>query len=130
MTERLRAYLIAIRNILIGGNLISLSLICSPNKLVGTISTLLFYFRTLAGKGRLEQQNPDDVLSSGKRYDIKIETGHYFWRTDPSYAKDIVTLCILAKLLNAKVVFEIGTLDGCTAFHLAMNTLKMRESTV
>lgn len=118
----MREYLIALRNVLLGGNLISLQLLNEPRKFVGVVSTLLLYFKTLTGKGRLIQQNPDEIISSTKKYDIKIDTSYYFWGCDPSYIKDILTLCIITKLMNPIYIFEIGTLDGYTALHFAMNS--------
>ena len=120
--EKLKLYLVALRNIFLGGNLISLSLITKPSFFVGTISTLLFYSKTLTGKGRLEQKNPDEILKSNKKYEIRIDTDCYFWGNDPSYVKDIITLCLVTKLIGAKNIFEIGTLDGYTALHFAINS--------
>lgn len=120
--EKLKLYLIALRNILLGGNLISLPLITKPSFFVGTISTLLFYSKTLANKGRLEQKNPDEIFKSNRKYEIKIDTDCYFWGNDPSYVKDIITLCLITKLIDAKNIFEIGTLDGYTALHFAQNS--------
>lgn len=120
--EKLKLYLIALRNIFIGVNLFSLRLITRPSFFVGTISTLLFYSKTLTNKGRLEQKNPDEILKSNKKYEIKLDTDCYFWGNDPSYVKDIITLCLITKSIDAKNIFEIGTLDGYTALHFAMNS--------
>ncbi len=122
MLEKLKLYLIALRNVFLGGNLFSLQLISKPSLFVGTISTLLFYSKTLTGKSRLEQKNPDEIIQSNKKYEIKIDTDCYFWGNDASYVKDIITLCIITKLVDAKNIFEIGTLDGYTALHFAMNS--------
>lgn len=120
--EKFKLYLIALRNVFLGGNIISLSLITKPSLFIGNISILLFYFKTLSNKGRLEQKNPDEILNSNKKYEIKIDTDCYFWGNDPSYVKDIITLCLITKLIEAKNIFEIGTLDGYTALHFAMNS--------
>ncbi len=122
MIERVRTYLIAIRNILIGGNLRSLQLIGSPRLLVDISSTLLFYYKTLTGRGRLEQENPDRVIGGSSKHEIRMDTDGFFWGSDPSYAKDIVTLSYVTRALKPKRIFEIGTLDGYTALHFAMNS--------
>jgi len=118
----MRKYLIALRNILLGGNLITLQLIGKPKEFVSVISTLLFHFKTLTGKGRLIQQNPTQIFTSTKKYEIMVDTDYYFWGSDSSYTKDIVTLCIITKIISPNKIFEIGTLDGYTAYHFAMNS--------
>jgi len=121
--EKIKAYLIALRNITIGINLISFRLLLNPKRLVGTISTLLFHYSTLSDSRRLEQKSPDKIFPNKMKYEIKIDTNSKnFWGFDSSYTKDIVTLCIFAKLIQAKRIFEIGTLNGYTALHFAMNT--------
>ncbi len=125
--EKLRTYLVAIRNLVIGTNLFSLQLLFKPRTYVEIVSTLLFYHRTLSGSRPLEQRNPDEVIKSSHRYSVNIDTDCYFWGRDPSYVKDIVTLCIMARLIKAERVFEIGTLDGYTALHFAMNTPEQAE---
>lgn len=112
----------ALRNVVIGGNLISLQLLTEPRQLVETISSLLFHYKTLTGKGRLEQKNPNQIFGNEGKYEIKVDTTSHFWGTDSSYTKDFITLCILAKAINAKRIFEIGTLTGVSAIHFAMNT--------
>jgi len=42
-------------------------------------------------------------------------------RCDASVA-DLVQLCLLCRMLNAKVIFEIGTLQGYTTLHFALNS--------
>ena len=120
--EILRLYLIAIRNIILGFSIIYFRLITKPKKLIKIISTQLFFYKTLAGRGRFEQKNPDEIINSTKKYNINIDTDCYFWHEDPSYVKDILTLCIITKLIAAKRIFEIGTLDGYSALHFAMNS--------
>ncbi len=90
--ETIRLYLIALRNFFFGFSIISFKIFSNPRKLINVISVQLFYFKTLTGKGRLEQKNPDEILPSLKKYDIKIDTDCYFWKEDPSYVKDIVML--------------------------------------
>ena len=119
---KIRLFFTALRNLFIGFNLFSLILIFSPKKMVYVLTTILFYFKTLSGKGRFEQKNPDEVITSNKKYNIRIDTDCYFWGSDPSYVKDIITLCLMVKIINAKSIFEIGTLDGYSALHFAMNS--------
>jgi predicted O-methyltransferase YrrM len=123
MMDKIRYWLIGIRNIIIGGNIASLTLLRHPKEMARVISILLFYYRTITAKDRLEQKNPQVVLASPTQmFNLKINTDSYFWGTDPSYTKDILSLSILATLSNAKLIFEIGTLDGYTALHFAMNS--------
>jgi len=120
--ESIRTYWIAFRNILLGTNLISIILMTNPRNYVGIVSTLLFHFKTLSGRRRLQQRNPEEIFGTNRKFDITIDTDCYFWGCDSSYTKDILTLCIMTKLTDAKKIFEIGTLDGYSALHFAMNS--------
>jgi len=118
-----REFFIILRNLIIGINLISLRFLLNPRKLVGIITTQLFFYSTLSEKRKLKQKNPQEIITSQQKFEIKINTNNKeFWGNNPSYTKDILTLCILTKLVKAERIFEIGTYKGYTAMHFAMNT--------
>jgi len=69
---KLQVYIIGLRNIFLGINLITLKLLLNPKKLVSVITKLLFHYSTLSDKGRFKQKTPDKVINSEKNYNIKI----------------------------------------------------------
>jgi hypothetical protein len=120
--KKFTAILIGLRNAFLGGNLASIPLMRHPYRYIDEVSTLLFYVKTLSGRGRVEQKNPHDFFSASGPQTIRVDTDYYYWGADPSYAKDIVTLCILTRLTGAIRIFEIGTYSGYSAYHFAMNS--------
>lgn len=114
------------RNVLLGGNLAALSMVAKPRELVRYVGESLLLYRSLAGKRGIPQKNVYEVL----RPAVNVEeivlgnlSGDGAWFTPaPSYAIDIVSLCLICRILQPKRVFEIGTLTGYTSFHFALNT--------
>ena len=125
----LRASVVAMRNILVGGNLVSLSLWRQPRRMLSYINEVLFLYRGFTGSHGLSQRNVYQVLPASDTVSIQIGSlrsrdsggGTWFDRV-PSHATDIISLCLLAQILKPRVVFEIGTLRGYTALHFALNT--------
>jgi len=123
MKELLRVYFIAARNALMSFNLMKLPLVFFPQKFLNSVQSEIFFFKTLSGKRRLIQKNFDEALSYPRGpLDIKIDLPNKWFISDCSYTKDIMTLCLICKIVNPKTIFEIGTLDGYTAYHFALNT--------
>ncbi len=116
---------VALRNIVLGGNLISLSLINKPRKMVEYISENLFLYKGLNSKRGIPQRNVFEVLATGDVEDIKLGSlksdENWIW-AQSSFTADLVNVCLICKLIRPKVVFEIGTLKGYTSFHFALNT--------
>jgi hypothetical protein len=116
---------VAIRNVILGGNLISLSLARHPQRMIGYISESLFLYRALNSKRGIPQKNVFEVLPSNGLENIVLGNltsgGNWFW-SQASYTADILNLCLICRLIRPRVVFEIGTLKGYTAFHFALNT--------
>ncbi|MCC6865832.1 MAG: class I SAM-dependent methyltransferase [Ignavibacteria bacterium] len=53
--------------------------------------------------------------------DVKIEKWNF--RQGNVTLNELYILCLTAKLLKPKIIFEIGTFDGRTTLHLAVNTV-------
>lgn len=121
--EAIRTGWIAARNVLLGTNLRSLSKIGSPRELANYSTQSLFIYDSLFQHG-LPQRNVRDVLTHNGHADITLLLDcPDFWINEACCgAEDIVSLCLIARLLNPGKIFEIGTLRGYTALHFAANS--------
>ena len=119
----IQALTVTIRNLILGGNL--LSLIKSPKRMIGYVSENLFLYKVLNAKRSIPQKNVWEVLRAEDVEDIKLgnlRSGGAWFGPISSYTADIVSLCLICRILKPKIVFEIGTMRGYTAFHFALNT--------
>ena len=110
---------IGIRNILLGSGVASIALWRSPKKWA------IFATETLATLDSLREQKGLPLLNVqrllGDSGPIEISLCNPWMGAYASRTADIASLCMLARLTNPRVVFEIGTLHGHTALHLALN---------
>jgi predicted O-methyltransferase YrrM len=123
----LRAAYIAMRNMVWGGSLASAGLIGNPRRMVGYVTESLFLYRLMAQRDDLLQVPVWNVLGRpGEVEDVNIqiytEAATEWFRDVPSYAVDLVSLCMLCRILKPKLIFEIGTLRGSGTLHLAGNS--------
>jgi hypothetical protein len=121
--EVIRTGGIALRNVLLGGNLRSLSKLSRPRQLVRYSTQNLFIYDSFFRQG-LQQKNIRDVLPHNSKSDITLFLDcQEFWINELSCsAEDLLSLCLITRLLRPKTVFEIGTLHGYTALHFAANS--------
>lgn len=121
--EHLRAAGIALRNLVLGGNLAALGL-RSPRRIVQYASESLFLRGALAGDRGLPERNVWEVI--GGTADVTVRLPNIAdpgWPgVHPAYLADIVNLCRICALLRPLRVFEIGTYTGFSTLHLALNT--------
>jgi predicted O-methyltransferase YrrM len=99
--------------------------------MVGYITEALFLYKTYASARGLPQKNVFEVLPTANVETIQLANlnesrplscATMRFSYVASYTADIVNLCLLCKALNPEVIFEIGTLQGDSAFHLALNS--------
>jgi predicted O-methyltransferase YrrM len=109
---------------ILGGNVISLTLLKNPQKMKEYIYESLFLYRALNLKRGLPEKYVNQVLPCKNVESIKLGNLNtdvaWFWLAP--YTTDILALCLICQLLKPKIVFEIGTLHGYSAFHFALNT--------
>ena len=121
----LEAALVGSRNLLAGTSLASLSLVGSPRRMIQYVADSLFLHRAMSGRRRVPQKNVVDVLSSGGTQSVRLGALHtdqaWFW-PQALYTQDIVSLCLICQIVQPRLVFEIGTFRGYTAYHFALNT--------
>jgi hypothetical protein len=122
-SERLRVAAIAMRNLILGANISTLT-IGSPRGMVHYASEALFLRRALAGRRGLPERQVWDAF--GMTGDLAVRLANVETPTwaavQPSYLADIVNLCRLCVMLRPRVVFEIGTYHGYSTLHFALNT--------
>jgi predicted O-methyltransferase YrrM len=128
--KRLSAIGIGIRNVILGGNLISLRHIFDPKRVLFYVGENLFAYRTFFRNG-LPPKNIYEVFPARPSEQVSLAFLENAWfHSIPSYTADIVSLCLLARLSKPKVIFEIGTLAGYTAVHFALNAPEARIFTL
>jgi predicted O-methyltransferase YrrM len=116
---------VAIRNMCLGGNLVSLSLARHPRRMIGYVSESLFLYKALTSKRGVLQRNVFEVLPSSDLETVtlgNLTSGENWFSPVASYTADILNLCLICRIVRPGLVFEIGTLKGYTAFHFALNT--------
>jgi Methyltransferase domain len=126
----LRTYAIAVRNLLLGGNLKTVGL--SPREALNYVGECLFLDRLMHPNGDLPQKQVWEALGVSSNVNVTLcPNGAEEWfRSVASYNADIIGLCALAQILKPKVIFEIGTYQGSGATHLAANAPQARVYTL
>jgi Methyltransferase domain len=119
------------RNMLYAGNLVSLALLRDRQRWFSYVSESFFLYRSIGHRRGARPANVFEVLPSKSGIE-EVSLGYLVppvegkfepWFTElSSYTADLVSICLLCKLLQPKLVFEIGTFHGYTTFHLALNT--------
>ena len=123
--EQLRTIGIVLRNAVLGGNLLSLTLIRKPRLMVLYIAECMFDYKAMCKRSRIPRRNIFEALPSGDTVEVKLgslNSGGTWFRVPSAYIADTVNLCLICQIIKPKIVFEIGTMTGYTAFHFALNT--------
>jgi len=116
---------VSARNLALGGSVASLSLLGKPRTLFEYATESLFLYKSLSGKRGVAEKFVFEVLPGDRQYELAIanfQCEEGWMRRAGSYSTDLISLCQLCHVLNPKAIFEIGTLRGYTALHLAMNS--------
>jgi hypothetical protein len=115
---------IGIRNLLWGGNVATLGLLRRPMSAVRYASECLFVKGYLNGRGMLPQRPVWEVTGHSEPLNIVIDgdaAADWFMNT-ASFTVDLTSLCMICRIVNPKIIFEIGTLLGSSTLHLACNS--------
>ena len=126
LKQAIKTTAVVLRNIILGANLISLSLIKSPRRMVKYISESLFLYKTLNDKRGLPQRNVFDAFAPASDVESdklsNLRSGGTWFCTPSSSLADIISLCLICRIIKPNLIFEIGTFQGYTTHHLALNT--------
>lgn len=105
-----------------GGNLAALALARRPSAALSYVQYGLFGWRMIARQG-LPSRQLHDLFPVPAQVSLELlPTTDYLTWWDANYAKDVLYLALLAKVLAPKTILEIGTLHGYTALLFALNT--------
>lgn len=129
--EYLRAAAIALRNLVLGGNLAAVRL-RSPRRMVQYASETLFLHAALAGERGLPELPVWTLFGATAECGIRLPNvlTPSWPATQPTYLADIVNLCRLCALVQPRRIFEIGTYTGYSTLHLAANSPAGRVHTL
>jgi predicted O-methyltransferase YrrM len=119
----LREVAIAARNFVLGGNLKTLAFLSRPREGVAYVGECLFLERMINVNGDLPQRQVWEVLNTTSDIPVALHPiGLKDWFTQvASWQADLIALCMLCRLAKPKRIFEIGTLHGSSALHMALN---------
>jgi predicted O-methyltransferase YrrM len=119
----IRDLIIAARNLVWAGSPAALSFVSKPREMVNYVTECLFLRRSLNPNGDLDQRTPWEAFGLKDPVPVLIypEAAKEWFRPTASFAADLVALCALAHIVDPRLVFEIGTLHGSGALHLATN---------
>lgn len=115
--------MIAARNLVWAGSPAALSFATRPREMVNYVTECLFLRRSLNPNGDLAQRTPWEAFGIKDPVPVIIDpdAAKEWFRPAASFAADLIALCALAKISHPQLIFEIGTLHGSGALHLAMN---------
>jgi hypothetical protein len=125
MIDKIQLGLAAAKNVVLGGSPAALPLIARPYDLVRYTSEARFLQRAMTHQRGLPEVPIIEALGHGPEevHDLKFIAEALSWGSGVgSYVIDIMSLCAVCRLKQPRVYFEIGTLNGFTAYHAALNT--------
>ena len=126
--ERVSTAAVVLRNLLIGSNAVAVArALRAPRKAVGYVQDCLFAHENMFGRERFVPAHVTAELGNGSPVSITLASARtagakHWFGLSASYLADLVSLCEICRIVEPKVVFEIGTLKGFTAYHFALNT--------
>lgn len=125
LLEWARTAAIAARNLAVGSNLASSVLITRPRALVSYASESMFLLKAMRQQRGLPERQVYDVVphpNRGFTIELADSADSSWFGPVASFLVDLIALCTLCRLLEPRVVFEIGTLRGSSTLHLALNS--------
>ena len=124
LKEGARTFYIVVRNLVLGGNLISLAQWRRPRAMLYYVGECLFLYKSMHFKRKLKQKAVCRILGCQSVEEIRLgNLKESTWLiSNPSFVADLVSLCLICRAVQPKVVFEIGTQTGYTSFHFALNS--------
>jgi hypothetical protein len=113
--------LTAAKDILLGGNLSSLSLFKTPLKLRRYAYAALMLRESTAPARLIPKPATAVFPGAGDVQLAPVPDADDWLRKDPVFTLDIINLCALVRGVKPKRIFEIGTFHGYTTLQMALN---------
>ena len=110
-------------HLLQGANLAFLSLLArgQSRKAISYLTTSLFYYQLSSGKG-LSQKPLDEIIPQKENVtDIRLARDTWLSQWQSFVGVDLVSLCLVTRLTQPRTIFEIGTFEGISTLHFALN---------
>lgn len=106
-----------------GGSAAFVSLLSRPRRAFQYAASSLFLHRLASERG-LPQKRPEEVLGRGSDAEVSVclSPQSWFHSWDPSLGMDLFWLCLITRIVEPKRIFEIGTSQGVSALHFALNS--------
>ncbi|HMG72605.1 MAG TPA: class I SAM-dependent methyltransferase [Pyrinomonadaceae bacterium] len=111
-------------HLLQGANLAFLSLFARGHsrKAISYLTTSLFYYQLAAGKG-LPQKPLDEIVPRKENVtEVRLAKDSWLNHWQSFVGVDLISLCLITRLTQPKTIFEIGTFEGVSAVHFALNS--------
>ena len=87
----------------------------------------LFLLNTVDGPPGIPVKSVFEVLPCESVEEVKIaslqgDKDYYFFTQGGPFLADLLSLCLICRIIRATTIFEIGTCYGYTALHFALNS--------
>lgn len=107
----------------LSGNLAYLSMLGRPRKALSYLSTNFFYYQLASGRG-LPQKSIYEAFGRDHTsvWDITLAGHNWLDHWQSFVGVDLVNLCLITRIVSPQCIFEIGTFDGTSALHFALNS--------
>jgi hypothetical protein len=125
MIDKIQLGFAALRNVLLGGSPAAVRLVTRPYDLVRYTCEARFLQRAITQQRGVPEVPIIEALGHTPEevHDLKFLGEALSWGSGVgSYVIDILSLASVCRLVQPRVYFEIGTLNGFTAYHAALNT--------
>lgn len=121
--SKARLVLRAARNVALGGNLAAVPLLARPRELLRYASETLFQRQLESGRG-LPRTPVFEAFELAESQVVLGNLDGYTWlhSETPPFAIDLLSLILLCRATEPRMIFEIGTFVGYTSLHMALNT--------
>jgi len=96
--------------------------VANPRQAYYYVAESRFLYKCLFPKKGLPEKRVWEMMGAD-RVPVVLSTrsANHWFHSVPSYAADLVSMCMLCQLAKPKVILEIGTLYGSGALHWALN---------
>jgi predicted O-methyltransferase YrrM len=125
LSQKPQSIALAAKNLILGSNFMSLTLAGHPRQVLRYAESNLFHYKTLHSRRGVVQKNVFEVLPASQEETLNLgslRAGATWFESSSIRAIDLISLCLICRIVRPKLIFEIGTFTGYTTYHMALNT--------